>query len=164
MYFDSEKQIQAVEDQIPERALTGFQLRDILEETNKLAKVKKAIIEGIIRNKEFKRTLGIKTEASLVDGKVVKEDDQGLSLEEKRKKLVNFDLRAFFEDLEAPEIINALQKEDLFDPLLFFEVEAGTIDGKLDCKPKGKHKRVKEAVEKMREKYKKNEGNLSYSK
>lgn len=82
---------------------------------------------------------------------------------EKRKKLEKFDIKAFFEDLNAPEIINALQKEDLCDPLLFFEVDAGTIDGKLECKPKGKHMRVKKAVEKVREVYKK-DGTVIYQK
>lgn len=94
---------------------------------------------------------------------MVEQEDDGSSLKEKRAKLADFDLKAFFEDLEAPEIINALQKDDLFDPLLFFEVEAGTIDGKLECKPKGKHIKVKEAVEKVREKYKK-DGKVSYCK
>jgi len=93
----------------------------------------------------------------------VEKEDDGNSLKEKQEKLMDFDLKGFFEDLEAPEIINALQKDDLFDPLLFFEVEAGTIDGKLDCKPKGKHIKVKEAVQKMRDKYKK-DGKVAYTK
>lgn len=162
-YFDEEKKIKALEDQVPEKTLTGFQLRDILEETNSSAKIRKAIVEQVLKNNEFNRSQGIKKEPSLVDGKVVEQEDDGNSLKEKREKLADFDLRAFFEDLGAPEIINALQKEDLFDPLLFFEVEAGTIDGKLECKPKGKHIKVKEAVEKVREKYKK-DGKVSYSK
>jgi hypothetical protein len=98
------------------------------------------------------------------EGEEVGEKDEELSLAEKKAKVENFDIKAFFEELECKDAINLLQKEDLFDSYLFFNIELKTIEEKLkDFKPKGKKIKLMAAVKKYRDLYEKN-GEVSYVK
>lgn len=84
--------------------------------------------------------------------------------EEKKDKSKNikFDIVKFLTDIGASECINKLQKEDLLEPELFFEIEEDTLLEHFgDLKPEGKKMKAIKEIKDIREKYKK-EGTIEY--
>jgi len=75
--------------------------------------------------------------------------------------IINFDLGKFLKDNNIADGINKLQKEDLYDPQLFFKVDIGTIETVLDIKPEGKKLKLMNKIKELREKLEK-EGSISY--
>lgn len=59
------------------------------------------------------------------------------------------------------DCINKLQKEDLYDPELFFKVDFETIFRVLDIKPEGRNHKMKKKLQELREKFEK-DGSISY--
>ena len=51
--------IEEIVGNIPENVLTGFQLRDIFDKTNKKSKILKKIYETVLFNKRFAKSLEI---------------------------------------------------------------------------------------------------------
>ncbi len=81
---------------------------------------------------------------------IVKDEEEK---EEKKEEDINFDLEKFFKDNNAPECINKLQKQDLFDAKIFFKAEIGTIESALDLKPEGKKHSLMKKIKDLREKF-----------
>ena len=106
--------------------MTGFHLRDIFDTLKKPSEIKAKIYDVILFNKRFPRSLEVSK--SIVKGD---EDEE----EAKKQSKIDFDLTKFFTDLGIADGINKLQKQDLFDPELFFKVDIGTIESTLDLKP-----------------------------
>jgi len=113
---------------IPEQTCTGFHLRDIFDSTKKLHEIKSKLYEMILFNKRFPKTLEkstrVQTEDEDIGFKVVDEDPR-----------IDFDLEQFLKENDCADGIKKLQKEDIFDPVLFFKLEIGTIESTLDIKP-----------------------------
>jgi len=131
--------------------LTGFHLKDIFDSVKKPKDIKTKLYDVIMFNKRFPRSLEISKT-------IVKTDDDE---ENKKKQEIDFDMTKFFTDLGIIDCINKLQKQDLFDPELFFKVDIGTIESTLDLKPQGKKVRVMKKIKEVREKFEK-EGVIRY--
>ena len=134
LFFKEKSMIDEFVDQIPEETLTGFQLRDIFDNNSKLTAIKSAIYEKIMENKIYKR-------GAQMDKTHPSEEDS----EEKEEK-INFDIEAFFKELDAPEGINLLQKQDMCNARVFMKVPYETLEKTLEIKPSGKKVKVMKKV------------------
>ena len=70
-------------------------------------------------------------------------------------------MKEFFEDHEALECINMLQKEDLDDPGLIMKIDSETLEKILDIKPVGKKNVIMRELKKLREEFEK-EGKIHF--
>lgn len=155
-FIKDEKLIAEIVNQVPEHLITGFMLKDIFDKNSKLGAISKALYDKVISCKTFLRKKQVDRKAY----DPAKEDESDV---EKEMESIDFDLEAFFKDLEALECINMLQKQDINDSRLFFKMELATVEGNLsELKPLGKKKRVLKAVKEVKEKYLK-EGKIEYS-
>jgi hypothetical protein len=157
IFLEKSKDVEELVSSIPDDTVTGYQLRDVFDTTKKVSEIRKKIYDMILFNKRFPKTLGhayvkdfIDSDDAFVTPKLSKassskpkaleargafkdpssedfsdSDTEGQA--KKSKKSIKFDLVKFFTDIGATECIKKLQKEDLLDPELFFNVEWGII-------------------------------------
>ena len=92
---------------------------------------------------------------------IVKEDIEEEDAKKKKEKELDFDLTKFFKDNGIPDAINKLQKQDLFEPLLFFKIDIATLETTLDIKPEGKKHKIMKKIKEIRAKFEKDE-DVSY--
>lgn len=98
LFIKNDKDLEDLVAQVPENLLTGFQLRDIFENTKKLSELRKKIYDVIMFNKRFPKTVN-----HSFDEFEKRDEETG----EKKKVLnIKFDIAKFFTDIGAPECIN----------------------------------------------------------
>jgi len=157
IFLDKASELEELVNQVPEDVITGFHLRDIFDTTKKYSEIRTKLYDCIMFNKRFPKTVSNQF-LSLYGDRLVKTKEEE---EEVAKPKINFDLEKFFKDAGAPECIVKLQKQDLLDPILFFKIEVGALEGILELKPEGKKRRVMKKVKEVREKFEK-EGRIEY--
>ena len=121
-YLDKEKDIAELVDSVPEKALTGFHLRDILAFKTNFATIRTKLFDTVLFNMRFSQKL-----YHFQSQKALDEKEHQLP-SKKKKKVIDFDLKQYFLDQGAPEIINKLLKEDMNDAELFFKMGFDKIE------------------------------------
>ena len=83
--------------------------------------------------------------------------------ETEKEEKIKFDVEGFFKELDAPEGINMLQKQDMCNARVFMKIPYETLEKTLEIKPSGKKVKVMKRVKEQREKFEK-EGYIEYVK
>ena len=154
-YLDKEREITELVDSVPEKALTGFHLRDILAFKTNFATIRTKILDTVLFNMRFGQ--------KLYHFKSQRASDENETLLKSKKKVINFDLKQYFTDQGAPEIINKLLKEDMNDAELFFKMGFDKVSEMClkDIKQEGKKIRITKSLKEYFEKYEK-DGAVEY--
>ena len=143
MYLTDPKDIKEILDLCGEEQLTGYQLRDIFDETKNYAKIlkniKKIINENIIFNQKAEKKVGSSEEE--------KKDE--------KKAIPDVDIEKMLKSIGLGECWAKLKEAQINDPDIFFELKEDDLIGDMDLKTEGKKFIFKEKMKKVKDEHEK---------
>ncbi|CDW85975.1 mitochondrial chaperone bcs1 [Stylonychia lemnae] len=146
-FLTSEADIEELLTIIGDEQITGWQLRDILDENKNFEVIKKKLRNKIIQNQLVKQ------------GKIKDEDEKDdKKEEEEKKKKKDFpqeNIEAMLKSISLTECIAKMKEAEIADPDVFFELDDATLITCLGIETEGKKFRFKEKMKEVKEKHEK---------